>query len=128
MARAMSSLPVPVSPVIRTVESVGATLATRANSLQSRRFAHDLLEHGCLVDLLPQRDVLFVELVPQFLDFIQEPPDLGFRALALGDVRDAPTNSNCPTRLGRMTHNPNVFDGSIRHQQPMFKIESRPFA
>ena len=32
MARAMSSLPVPVSPVIRTVESVGATLATRART------------------------------------------------------------------------------------------------
>ena len=28
MARAMSSLPVPVSPRIRTVESVGATMAT----------------------------------------------------------------------------------------------------
>ena len=32
MARAMSSLPVPVSPVMSTVESVGATLATRART------------------------------------------------------------------------------------------------
>jgi hypothetical protein len=34
-ARAMSSLPVPVSPVMRTVESVGATLATRDSTALS---------------------------------------------------------------------------------------------
>src|SRR5437899_10789580 len=32
MARATSSFPVPVSPVMRTVESVGATLATREST------------------------------------------------------------------------------------------------
>ena len=32
IARAISSLPVPVSPVIRTVESVGATLDTREST------------------------------------------------------------------------------------------------
>src|ERR1700674_5162470 len=35
MARAINSLPVPVSPWIRTVESVGATLETCANTLRS---------------------------------------------------------------------------------------------
>ena len=32
MARAISSLPVPLSPVIRTVTSVGATRTSRVNS------------------------------------------------------------------------------------------------
>jgi hypothetical protein len=35
IARAMSSLPVPVSPVIRTVESVGATFVTLENTLRN---------------------------------------------------------------------------------------------
>ncbi len=33
MARAISSFPVPVSPMIKTVESVGATLAARARTI-----------------------------------------------------------------------------------------------
>ena len=36
IARAMSSLPVPVSPLMRTVESVGATVSTCCNT--NRRF------------------------------------------------------------------------------------------
>ncbi len=36
MARAISSLPVPVSPEINTVESVGATFPTREKSTNSR--------------------------------------------------------------------------------------------
>src|SRR5207244_6331004 len=36
MARAISSLPVPVSPEIRTVDSVGATFATCASTRTSR--------------------------------------------------------------------------------------------
>ena len=47
MARAMSSLPVPVSPAMSTVESVGATIAMLVSSgLQRGRGTDDLLEHG----------------------------------------------------------------------------------
>ena len=62
MARATSSLPVPVSPVIRTVESVGATLDTRESTVcRGARSSDDLLEHRCLVDFFAQRDVLVLE-------------------------------------------------------------------
>ena len=59
---------------------------TCKDSLQSRRFANDLLEHGCFVNFFPQRDVFFVELVPQFLDFIQSVLEVTFGSFAFGDV------------------------------------------
>ena len=46
MARAMSSFPVPVSPVIRTVESIGATLETRASTTSAGRRPEDQREDG----------------------------------------------------------------------------------
>jgi hypothetical protein len=60
----MSSLPVPVSPVMSTVESVGATLATRAITACRAGEAPTIsLEHEGGVDFFAQRDVLVVELV-----------------------------------------------------------------
>ncbi len=62
MARATSSLPVPVSPVIRTLESVGATLEMRESTLfKGRGTSDNLLEHRCFVDFFAQRNVLFLE-------------------------------------------------------------------
>jgi hypothetical protein len=59
MARAISSLPLPVSPVISTVESVAATLSTSVSTRRKRRRRpDDLLEHRRTVDLFAQRDVL----------------------------------------------------------------------
>src|SRR5271170_2684891 len=52
------------------------------HGLQRRRSAHDLLEHGCLVNLLTQRDVLSVELVPQRLNFFESLLQTAFGALA----------------------------------------------
>ena len=72
MARATSSLPVPVSPVISTVVSVAATLSTRREGLaQGRRGADDLLEHGALVDLLAQGQVLGLELAVEPRDLLE---------------------------------------------------------
>jgi hypothetical protein len=57
----MSSLPVPVSPVINTVESVGATFATCASTL--RTASDDLLEHGCATDLFAQGQIFVIGLL-----------------------------------------------------------------
>src|SRR5216683_8143847 len=62
MARATSSLPVPVSPVIRTLESVGATLDTRESTVcRGGRGSHDLLKHRYPSDFFAQRNVLILE-------------------------------------------------------------------
>src|SRR5437660_128238 len=60
MARAMSSLPVPVSPVIRTLESVGATLAIRERTalLVALTAFCALLLHGALWVRLKTEDSL----------------------------------------------------------------------
>ena len=61
MARAISSLPVPVSPRMSTVESDGATLATCVNTLRmTLRRADDFFEHRRVIDLFAQRQVFFL--------------------------------------------------------------------
>ena len=74
-ARAMSSLPVPVSPVMNTVESVGATLAIRDsvvfNALEEPTISSNIRD---AVDLVSQRQVFPIEL-------ILERPDLCVRLL-----------------------------------------------
>ena len=63
MARAISSLPVPVSPWISTVESVGATVSTCFSTcLQRRALADDLLEVVLGADLLFQVELLLLSL------------------------------------------------------------------
>ena len=60
----MSSFPVPVSPVIKTVESVGATLATRERTAFSAFEAPTISSNiEARIDLVTQRQILFVELV-----------------------------------------------------------------
>ena len=62
MARATSSLPVPVSPVMSTVESLRATLETReSTALQSSRCSNNLFEHRGLIDFFAQCDVLVLQ-------------------------------------------------------------------
>ena len=62
IARAISSLPVPVSPVISTVASVGATLDTRDSTLlQGARTSDDLVAHRSLIDFFAQGDALVFE-------------------------------------------------------------------
>src|SRR6266436_537714 len=51
MARAISSFPVPVSPNIRTVESVGATFATCDSTARSAA------EEPTILPILPQRSL-----------------------------------------------------------------------
>ena len=67
MARAASSLPVPVSPVTRTVELVGATLDTR-EKLLAMRGSSTMSSTWIFVDFFTQRNVLLVELILQGLD------------------------------------------------------------
>ena len=82
----MSSLPVPVSPEMNTVESVGATLAIRDRAVFSVFGGTDnFLEHEGAVDLVAQRQVFPVEL-------ILERPDLCFISLLFAQIereRDA---------------------------------------
>ena len=74
-ARAMSSLPVPVSPEMNTVESVGATLRILEQAVFSGMEEPTIsLEHEASVDLLPQDQILPIEL-------ILERPDLRFALL-----------------------------------------------
>ena len=75
MARAISSLPVPVSPVISTVESVGATFTMlRKDSFQGGRGSHDLFKHEDLINLLPQDHILVMKAVFQPFDFFESLP------------------------------------------------------
>jgi hypothetical protein len=95
MARAISSLPVPVSPVTRTVESVWRDLGDACeHQIQGGRDAHDLLEHGCLVNFVAERDVLSEELVLQRLVLIQSPLESGLGLLTILDIdaRSEPFN------------------------------------
>src|ERR1700676_4885343 len=85
MARAISSLPVPVSPLTRTLESVGATFISK-HSLQRRRGADDLFEHERLVDLLPEHYVFGVQLISQTLNLFKRFLQLGSLAAVFGDV------------------------------------------
>ena len=67
MARAVSSLPVPVSPSTSTVDSVSATMPIDLNTLlHRRRFTDDLAVAALDVDLLAQVDVLRFELLGAF--------------------------------------------------------------
>ena len=45
--------------MIKTVESVGATLAARARTLQDRRSADHFFKHRSLTEFFTERDVLF---------------------------------------------------------------------
>ena len=63
-ARAMSSLPVPVSPVMSTVESVGRHFGDpRKDRLQRLGGTDNFLEHLSAVDLISQRQVFPIELI-----------------------------------------------------------------
>src|SRR5258708_2829306 len=80
----MSSLPVPVSPVIRTVESVGPTLAIRERTaFRDLDVPTNFLEHRSLVDLLAMFSAEFEVL---FVDFQGLDPALerGWRNSKLG--------------------------------------------
>ena len=69
MARAISSLPVPVSPWINTVESVGATISTCFSTCFERRaLADDLVEVVLGADLVLEVQLLGAQLLLQFRD------------------------------------------------------------
>src|SRR3989441_11706607 len=71
MARETSSFPVPVSPVMRTVESVGATLATR-ESTACRAGDEPTISSNIDIDFFPQllispgADLRCLDLVDSF--------------------------------------------------------------
>ena len=67
MARAISSLPVPVSPSKRTVESLGATVSTSSRTCFSAGLLpDDLLEAHLAADFFFEIELLLGELVFQF--------------------------------------------------------------
>ena len=72
MARAINSLPVPVSPQIRTVESVGATVAHLIEqSLQRGTFADDLLKVVFGANFVFQVKLFLGELVFEIGDLLE---------------------------------------------------------
>ena len=91
MARAISSLPVPVSPVMRTVESIGATLATRdSTGAHGGRRADDFLEHRGPIDFFSQRDVFMLEPLFQNVDLFQGFTERSCGMVAFRDVHGRP--------------------------------------
>jgi len=71
IARAINSLPVPVSPVSRTVESVGATLTREKALLAGRERPYNLFKHEGLIDLLAERHVLVLRRSFRSLNFFE---------------------------------------------------------
>ena len=70
MARAISSLPVPVSPVIRTVASVVATCSTISSDVfEFGGVGEDFLEPWRLAELFAQRNIFGFELLAELADF-----------------------------------------------------------
>src|SRR5690242_867390 len=63
MARAINSLPVPVSPSSRTVEALGATVSTNCNVLERGAAPYDLLEIDLTTDFLFKIELLLSQLV-----------------------------------------------------------------
>src|SRR5947208_13136506 len=64
MARAISSFPVPVSPKMRVVASLGATvLACASTRLRGATLSYDLLEVELRADLIFQIKLLFGKLI-----------------------------------------------------------------
>src|ERR1700692_2559461 len=83
MARATSSFPVPVSPVIRTVESLLATFDTCDRTAVWRGGAADnLFEHRGLVDFLSKRNVLLLQFILVSLAIL----DIGTRDVPPDDL------------------------------------------
>ena len=71
IARAISSLPVPVSPWMSTVESVGATISTCwSTCCSARALADDLLEVVVRPDLLFEVELLRAQLLLELGDLL----------------------------------------------------------
>ena len=67
MARATNSLPVPVSPVIRTVASVGATLNTRERAVFKTAEVPMISSHVDALSIFSGRATLsFLSLSPDY--------------------------------------------------------------
>ena len=87
MARAISSLPVPVSPLTRTVEDVAATSST-CSSTRARAALRPMMSgvRDSPIDLFPEKQVLRLQLRFQLPQLFQRLPQRFFGFLLLGDV------------------------------------------
>jgi len=87
MAAAMRSLPVPVSPVSRTVALVGATWST-SSSVRRIEALEPMICAGLrrFLDFVAEVHVLVMQPVLQLLEVLQRCPELLLRALALRDL------------------------------------------
>ena len=96
MARAINSLPVPVSPITRTVESVGATFSTFSNADLRERLLPTICANLRSVGPVPVLDIfqhvppmtprpLFVDKGTEFswLETISQVPQENYRAAEL---------------------------------------------
>ena len=118
-ARAMSSLPVPVSPEMNTVESVGATLAIRERAVFSV-FEEPTISSNIegAVDLVAQRQIFPIEL-------ILERPDLCFVSLSFAEI-ERERNSVVPSCVKERTANQHGDATAILPEELLLVRPNRP--
>src|ERR1700719_548322 len=131
MARATSSLPVPVSPVIRTLESAGATLDMRESTFCRGGEVPTICSN---IDALSisSRSTIFSDWSRSFSVLISR----NACSRACCDCLAAVTSITAPTiRFSPLEsfvttceNDVKVFHGTIRHQQPVAEVPLMPGA
>src|SRR5580658_3247019 len=74
MARATSSLPVPVSPVIRTLESVGATLEMRESTFFKAAEVPTISSNIASLSISARNAMFFLEALLGLFEFVDIRP------------------------------------------------------
>src|SRR5713101_7163806 len=128
-ARAMSSLPVPVSAPRNQNGGIRSSDfgSLGKNSLQRLRGADNFLEHRSPIHLVPQRQILSLQLVLELLDFLKRSFQLIFRTLAIGYVHRTTNELDEFSRWARdgMAHSVNPLESSVRKNNAELKVVIR---
>src|SRR5882724_3019289 len=88
----------------------------KKNRLQRLRGAYNFLEHRSPVHLVPQRQILSIQLVLELLDFLKRSFQLIFRTLAIGYIHRTTNELDEFSRCakGGMAHSVNPLENSLR--------------
>src|SRR4029077_3802087 len=86
------------------------------NSLEGLRSAYNFLEHRSPVHLVPQRQILSIQLVLELLDFLKRSFQLILRTLAIGYVHRTTNELDQFSRCAKdgMAHSVNPLESSAR--------------
>src|SRR5713226_8533839 len=97
------------------------------NSLQRLRGANNFLEHRSPIHLVPQRQILSIQLVLELLDFLKRSFQLIFRTLAIGYVHRTTNELDEFSRWARdgMAHSVNPLESSVRKNNAELKVVIR---